>query len=165
MECGHSLCKRFTYYALKFINFGEDVNIFEFICIAIVRFGPLMGNDLSTMFFRSPVNSWLIRCCIVTCDKNCKTYNTVSSILYTVYKSEIGNFYVILTEHLFFLKSSSVDVFSAAYIAARKKTEKVFLACFSITSILENFEKFGASGNQPTFNSITNFCPDERKVP
>ena len=50
MECGHSLCKRFTYYALKFINFGEDVNIFEFICIAIVRLGPFTGNDLSTMF-------------------------------------------------------------------------------------------------------------------
>ena len=29
-----------TYYALKFINFAEDVNIFEFICIALVRFGP-----------------------------------------------------------------------------------------------------------------------------
>ena len=30
-----------TYYALKFINFDEDVNIFEFICIALVRFAPL----------------------------------------------------------------------------------------------------------------------------
>ena len=43
-----------TYYALKFINFDEDVNIFEFICIALVRFAPFKtvyhgtDNDAST---------------------------------------------------------------------------------------------------------------------
>ena len=54
MECGHSLCKSLTYYALKFINFGEDVNIFEFICIALVRFDPFARHDLSTT-----VRAWM----------------------------------------------------------------------------------------------------------